>query len=318
MSRWTSHCPRRAEPRAGSVTPPARVLRRQRRLPLPRAGVRRAPLRARRAARRRLAPDRQRSRDVRALAAAVARVRAADGADRGGLVVALGVRLRRDERLLLRRDRRAPARDRRGDRVPPRHPARGGRRPDGRNALALGAGRRAASTCSPTCELDRRAGRRRLRVRERRALRHLHRARPPSLSACAAFGSLDGLAAAMSSPRVVVTPLGGWSAVPALLDPVAIAGGHRRRHHLVGRSRTSSTSSRWRGCAGRRTRSWSRSSPRRRRSSASSCCVRCRRRSSSPAWRSSSLDGASTANAQKAQRSGGSERAQGAEVPSRP
>jgi len=45
------------------------------------------------------------------------------------------------------------------------------------------------------------------------------------LSRIAAFGRLDGLAAAMLVAAVVVTPLGGWRAVPALLDPALLLAG---------------------------------------------------------------------------------------------
>jgi inner membrane transporter RhtA len=38
-------------------------------------------------------------------------------------------------------------------------------------------------------------------------------------------GGIDGLAAAMLVALVVVTPVGTWSAAPALLDPVAVAAG---------------------------------------------------------------------------------------------
>jgi inner membrane transporter RhtA len=38
-------------------------------------------------------------------------------------------------------------------------------------------------------------------------------------------GGIDGLAAAMLVALVVVTPVGAWSAAPALLDPVAVAAG---------------------------------------------------------------------------------------------
>jgi inner membrane transporter RhtA len=38
-------------------------------------------------------------------------------------------------------------------------------------------------------------------------------------------GGIDGLAAAMLVAVVVVTPIGGWAAAPALLDPVALAAG---------------------------------------------------------------------------------------------
>jgi inner membrane transporter RhtA len=40
-----------------------------------------------------------------------------------------------------------------------------------------------------------------------------------------ALGSIDGLAAAMLIATMAVTPIGGWSVVPALLDPVAVAAG---------------------------------------------------------------------------------------------
>jgi inner membrane transporter RhtA len=39
------------------------------------------------------------------------------------------------------------------------------------------------------------------------------------------FDRLDGLAAAMLVALVVATPIGGWSALPALVDPVALAAG---------------------------------------------------------------------------------------------
>jgi inner membrane transporter RhtA len=41
----------------------------------------------------------------------------------------------------------------------------------------------------------------------------------------AGMGGIDGLAAAMLIACVVATPLGGWDAVPALVDPVALAAG---------------------------------------------------------------------------------------------
>ena len=39
------------------------------------------------------------------------------------------------------------------------------------------------------------------------------------------IGGIDGLAAAMLVALVVVTPMGGWNAAPALLDPVALLAG---------------------------------------------------------------------------------------------
>ena len=40
-----------------------------------------------------------------------------------------------------------------------------------------------------------------------------------------AMAGIDGLAAAMLVAWVVATPLGGWEAVPALLDPVVLLAG---------------------------------------------------------------------------------------------
>src|SRR5262245_41726518 len=92
----------RAEARDLATTP--RVLRRERGLPLPRAGLRRPPLRPGRAARRRLVPDRERGADLRSLASPLATDlddRSRDTHDR----CPPRARLRGDERLLLRRDR---------------------------------------------------------------------------------------------------------------------------------------------------------------------------------------------------------------------
>jgi inner membrane transporter RhtA len=40
-----------------------------------------------------------------------------------------------------------------------------------------------------------------------------------------AMGRIDGLAASMLIASLAITPIGGWSVVPALLDPVALAAG---------------------------------------------------------------------------------------------
>ena len=45
------------------------------------------------------------------------------------------------------------------------------------------------------------------------------------LARAAALSRIDGLGAAMLVALVVVTPIGGWAAAPALLDPVALAAG---------------------------------------------------------------------------------------------
>src|SRR5687768_15965980 len=89
----------------------ARLLRRERRLPLPRPGVRGAPLRPRRAARHRVAADRRGGRGAPRLAPALdaaARPHAAPARRGAGA----------DELLLLPGDRPAAAGDGGGDRVP--------------------------------------------------------------------------------------------------------------------------------------------------------------------------------------------------------
>ena len=45
------------------------------------------------------------------------------------------------------------------------------------------------------------------------------------VSRSAAIGRLDGLAAAMLVAAIAITPIGGLSAAPALVDPVALAAG---------------------------------------------------------------------------------------------
>ena len=214
-----------------AVAPPARrspaaarVVRRQRRVPLPRAGVRGAAVRARRAAR---APPGCGSRPRRVVLFAWRRPWRLL---REPLLIALGARARGDELLLLPRDRPAAARHGRRDRVPAGH--RAGR---ARRAHAAQRGSRSrwpspASTCSPAC--GSRASRSASSSRSRT------RASSRSTS-CSATGSRRARASTGSrrrwSPR-------SWSSrrsragtrVPALGDPVAIARRHRRRGRLVG------------------------------------------------------------------------------------
>ena len=68
--------------RLATSPPPHAYFVGERDLPLPRAGARRPPLRAGRAARRRLVPHRERCRDLRPLAPTVARISSADRATR--------------------------------------------------------------------------------------------------------------------------------------------------------------------------------------------------------------------------------------------
>jgi inner membrane transporter RhtA len=45
------------------------------------------------------------------------------------------------------------------------------------------------------------------------------------LARSAGIGSIDGLAAAILVAAIIVTPVAGWSAAPALVDPIAVAAG---------------------------------------------------------------------------------------------
>jgi inner membrane transporter RhtA len=45
------------------------------------------------------------------------------------------------------------------------------------------------------------------------------------ISRSTALNRIDGLAAAMLVATIAITPIGGWSAAPALLDPVALGAG---------------------------------------------------------------------------------------------
>jgi inner membrane transporter RhtA len=45
------------------------------------------------------------------------------------------------------------------------------------------------------------------------------------ISRSTSLGRIDGLATAMLLATIAITPIGGWSAAPALLDPVALAAG---------------------------------------------------------------------------------------------
>ncbi len=200
------------------------VLRRERGLPLPRAGVRRAPVRTRRAARRRLAPDRERGRDLRALATAVARgprrleARPGEPCSRSALVFAL-----MNVCFYVAIDRLPLGTVAAIEFLPVILLAALGAR-TGRNAAAL------ALAVLGRLPADRRrargrAGRARVRLRNAALFAALHRARPPPL-ASAGIGGIDGLAAAMLVAAVCVTPLAGSSARPgAASTPSPLAAG---------------------------------------------------------------------------------------------
>jgi hypothetical protein len=155
------------------------LLRRERGVPLPGACVRGAAVRAGGADGRGLAPDRQCGDRVRRVAAAVAVARRGRPQDRSTGRRA-GRRPGRDERLLLRGDRATAARDGGRDRVPPGDRARGGGpalRAQRRGARARG-GRGLRAHARPAAG---RGDRLRLCLRQRGAVRPVHRARPSHL-----------------------------------------------------------------------------------------------------------------------------------------
>jgi hypothetical protein len=177
-------CTRRAPRWTHALDPPqnppaADLLRRQRRLSLPGAGLRRAAVRTGLAERRGLASDHQRRDRVRRVAAPLA---AAPGC--GPRRPASGRRPRRrprrHEHLLLRGDRAAAARDRVRDRVSPGDPARGAR-------PALGAQRCGARARGDGCvpphgrPVARGGAGVRAGLCQRGAVRSLHRACAPHL-----------------------------------------------------------------------------------------------------------------------------------------
>ena len=121
----------------------------------------------------------------------------------------LGRRARGDELLLLPRDRPAAARHRRGDRVPARDRARRARRAHAAQRRRARARRAAASTCSPTCALEGEPLGVALAFANARAVRALHRARPPRARRPGASAASTASAPSMLVAAVVVTPLGG-------------------------------------------------------------------------------------------------------------
>ncbi len=173
--------PTRSAPRTLRVAcdrvPATSLLRRQRRLPLPRPGVRRAAVRPRRGAGRGVAADRRRG----------ARLRRCGGGPGGSArrrapppaAGRLGRGARGDELLLLPGHRPPAAGHRGGDRVPAGHRAGGARRAHARATSPRSRWRSRASTCSPGCSSTGEPLGVALRLRQRGAVRALHRARAP-------------------------------------------------------------------------------------------------------------------------------------------
>ena len=146
--------------------------------------------------------------------------------DRDGrrLLAGLGLRPGADELLLLSRDQPAAAGDGRGDRVP------AGRRPGGAGRAHAPQPRSARARGARGLSRDRRP--------DRRSSRSASRSRSPTPSSsrstsclpiaspsASALSGIDGLAASMLIAAVVVTPLAGWAAIPALGSPLALAAG---------------------------------------------------------------------------------------------
>ena len=196
-------------------------------------GVRGAAVRARRRARRRVAADRLRGRGLRAVAAAVARVRRARPR-RPPPAARLGRRARGDELLLLPGDRPAAARHRRGDRVPAGDRARRARRAHAAQRWPRSRSPCPACTCSPTCGW--RASRSGVAFAFANAV--LFAAYIVLAHRVAQRGgdrrASTGWRRRCWSRVVVVTPLGGWAAVPAFGDPVALLAGIGVGISLVG------------------------------------------------------------------------------------
>ena len=199
------------------------LLRGKRRVPLPRAGVRGAPLHPGRAAGGGVASDRERGADPGDLAAALACPlpgRPGDPPARR----ADGLRPGRHERQLLHRHRPPAARHRGGDRVPPGYRARRARDADSRGTPPRSASRPAASTRSPTCTWAARRSASRPRLRERRALRLATSSSPTASPEAPASPGIDGLAGAMLAAAVAIMPAAP-AAAHALTDPALLAAG---------------------------------------------------------------------------------------------
>ena len=212
-------------------SPAAGLFRRERGVPLPRAGVRGAVVRPGGAARRRVAADRQRGRRVRGVAPAVALAAPGRPRHRAACCGARG-RARRNEQLLLRGDRSAAARHGVRDRVPAGDRAGG----DGRPLIAQRAGAGARGRRRVRARLRsarRRAARCGVRVRQRGAVRAVHSASAPGVARPADSGNRwarrrdAGRGAREHRDRRL-----GRRPAPARTG--GDRRGHRRRHHLLG------------------------------------------------------------------------------------
>ena len=212
---------------------PAPASWRQRDLPLPRARLRRAPLRPPRRARRRLAADRHRRPGVRGVAPAVAVL--ARGGATSALLVALGVVLAVMNAAFYLAIARLPLATVGGDRVPRRHRARRGRRahpaqrgrPRARRRRRLRAHRRPAR---------RRGARVLFAFAELRAVHALHLARPPGRQRAPGdrCGAVDRLGARAASGRPCVRRRSASARPCPAFTTRRVLGAARRRHLLVG------------------------------------------------------------------------------------
>ena len=247
------------------------LLRRQRDLPLPRAGLRRAVFDVLGVAWMRIAVGRG---DLRAVTRPpVAQPGAA--AHDVKLLLVWGTVLAVMNSTLLPGHRPAAARHRRGDRVPPGDRPRRARRADAAQrwrALALAV---PGVYLLTDVALDGEPLGVALRLRQRRALRRSTSCVSHRAAQNGSVPGIDLLGMAMLIAAVVVTPIGGVGRGARLLRPGRDRGRDRRRRSRPRSSPTSPTSWRWRACRARPTRSWSRCCPRRRRSSASSSSRSC-------------------------------------------
>ena len=155
--------------------------------------------------------------------------------DRDGrrLLVAWGVVLAVDERLLLHRHRPAAARHRRGDRVPPGDRPRRPRRPDARNAGALLLAVAGVYLLTDVQLVAQPLGHR-VRVRQRGRCSPPTSSWPTARPATSTMGGIDGLGAAMLIALVASRRSAAGRPLPAFTDAIALLAGVGVGVSLVG------------------------------------------------------------------------------------